>query len=112
MDTSIEKRERIVTLHLHTTKTQRQISEDLGVPQKTICRIIKHCNEIGATVTRRRGNCGRKRCSAEREDKRILRASLKNPRLTAIDIKKQENLNMSYQTVSRRQREGGRRGVL
>ena len=50
MDTTQDKQERIVALHLHTQKRQREISKDLGVPQKTVCRIIKLYKETGSTI--------------------------------------------------------------
>ena len=108
MDISIATRERIVALHLHTSKTQREIGEAVKVSQKTVCRIIKLFEETGSVQPRRKGKCGRKRSTTDRDNKIILRISLMNPHLTANDIKMQQNISASHHTVARRLREGGR----
>ncbi|MEZ0498438.1 transposase, partial [Sphingomonas sp. IW22] len=81
-------------------------------PQSTVNRIIKRYNETGNFInTNRKGKCGRKRLSNKYDDRLILRASMKNPRLTAVDIKKEVSSHLSVHTIRRRLNDGGRFAV-
>jgi transposase len=86
-DISQDKRERIIALHLHASKTQRQIANDLSVSQNVVSLIIRRFQATGSTTTKRKGHCGRKCKLTDREKKMVLRESKKNPRLTAAEIK-------------------------
>ena len=106
------KRERVVALHLHTTKSQRQIAEDIGISQNAVGLIIRHFEETGQTSTQRKGNCGRKSKLTPREKKMVVRESVKNPRLSSGELKLaagQIGSRISTRTVRRILCEAGRR---
>lgn len=109
MDTSESKRASILALHLHTEMTQREISEAVEVSKSTVNRIIKRFDDTGNSGPLRKGKCGRKRKTTARTDKKLVRRSLANPRMTAVDLKKEENLTISRETIGRRLREAGRK---
>lgn len=109
MDTGSDARQRIISLHLHTNKTQREISEAMSVPQSTVSDIIQSYKRTGSAGAQRKGKCGRKRKTSKRADARIVRSSLIDPRLNAVDLKRELNLAVSRETVARRLREAGRR---
>jgi transposase len=111
-DISQDKRERIIALHLHTSKTQRQIANDLGVSQNVVSLIIRRFQATGSTTTKRKGHCGRKCKLTDREKKMVLRESKKNPRLTAAEIKHTSadiGAKVSVTTIKRILLESGRR---
>ena len=107
IDISIATRERIVALHLHTSKTQCKIGVAVKVPQMTVCRIIKLFEETGSVQPRRKGKCGRKRSTTDRDNKIILSTSLMNLHLTANDIKMQQKISASHHAVALRLLQGG-----
>lgn len=108
MNATAEQRQRIIALALHSSKSQAEIAKDIGVSQPTVSRIIRRHHQTGSVEPQRKGRCGRKRKTTPRDDKKLLRKSLCNPRLTAIDLKREEQLPISARTVRRRLREGGR----
>jgi transposase len=111
-DISRDKREHIVALHLHTSKSQRQIAEDIGVSQNAVGLIIRHFQKTGQTSTQRKGNCGRKSKLSPREKKMVIRESVKNPRLSSGELKTATNeigSRISSRTIRRILCEAGRR---
>lgn len=108
MDVSQSQRDRIITLHTDAHFTQRKIACQLGLSQPTVHRIIKRYTDICVSTTLRSGKCGRKRKSSALENRRILRCSMINPRLSANDIKKELDSDLSVATIKRRLAEGGR----
>lgn len=79
-------RERVIALHLHTSKTQREIAADLGISQNAVGLIIRHFNATGTISTDRKGKCGRKPMLTPRDKTLIVRESKKDPTATAAEI--------------------------
>ncbi len=107
-DLSQEQRDRVLTLHCDANLSQRQISQTTSIPLTTVNRIITLFNKTGVRTAQRSGRCGAKRLSSSSHDRLLLRTSLRNPRLTAIDIKRETGTALSTRTVQRRLNEGGR----
>jgi transposase len=76
-----------VALHEHTSKSQREIADDVGVSQNAVGIIIRHFESTGSTATRRQGRCGRISKLTSREVTLLVRESKKNPKLTARQVK-------------------------
>jgi len=108
MDRSQQEREKIITLHSYGNLSGREIAKRLNMPQRTVSDIIRRFKESGASKTNRKGRCGRPRLTSSYDDRIILRASIKDPKLTAVDINKDIQLGLSVHTVRRRLLEGGR----
>lgn len=108
MDLSQEQRIRIVTLYRDANYSRKKISRDTGISLTTVRRIIKRFLETGQITTNRTGRCGSKRKSSATHDRLIVRTSMRNPRLTAPDIKRQISSPLSVHVIRRRLIEGGR----
>ena len=113
MDTTPCKRTKILTLHEHTAKNQREIASIVGVNQSTVSRILKQARTIGTLSPKRKEKCGtgRKRKTSTRDNIRILRESKKDPRRTSDMLRKDllsSGVNVSSSTVRRRLIECGR----
>ena len=111
VDIGENARVRIVTLWQDARQSQRQVSKITGISQSSVNRIVKRYRETGEILPQRVGKCGRKRLSTSYEDRRILRASMIDPRLTALDIKKEIVSPLSVHTIRRRLIDGGRKSV-
>lgn len=109
MDTSDSIRNKILALHLHTSKSVQDIARDIGVPHYTVSRLLKKYHDTGSICVERSGKCGRKRATTSRDDSMILRKSKINPRLTEADINNEVCPEVSVHTVRRRLLEGGRK---
>lgn len=110
-DLSQEQRDKVLTLYSDASMGQREISRTSGIPLTTVNRIIRLFNETGERKAQRLGRCGAKRRSSSSHDRLILRTSLRNPRLTAIDLKRETGTALSTRTVQRRLNEGGRMSI-
>lgn len=108
MDTPQSQRDRVITLHQDAKLSIRSISSKTKIPRSTVGDIIKRFTTTGSSSSARRGRCGRRRLSSLQHDRMILRTSMKNPRLTAVDIKKEVSSHLSVHSVRRRLNEGGR----
>ena len=111
MDTTPGKRTKILTLHVHTAKNQREIASIVGVNQSTVSRILKQARTIGTLSPKRKEKCGRKRKTSTRDNIRILRESKKDSRRTSYMLRKDllsSGVNVSSSTVRRRLIECGR----
>lgn len=99
---------RVATLHRDAKLSIREISRRTSIPRSTVHDIVKRLESTGFYGTLRKGNCGRKRSSSEIHDRLIVRKSKCNPRLTAVDIKRETSTHLSIHSVRRRLIEGGR----
>ena len=111
MDVTPRKKAKIITLGLHTSKSQRDIAKLCDVNQSTVSRILKHHSE-GSSLNKRKGKCGRKRKTTCRADAAIIRLSKKDPRKTSDDLQKDiaaAGFAISSSTVRRRLLEKGRK---
>ena len=88
MDTTPRKRVKILTLHEHTAKKQREIASIVDVNQSTVSRILKQARTTGTLAPKRKEKCGRKRKTSTRDDIRLLRESKKDPRKTSDMLRK------------------------
>jgi transposase len=111
-DTVQTLRERVIALSQHTSKTHREIAEDLQMCQSTVTRIISHYRCTGSTETSRRGCCGRRSKLCDRDKRSLIQESIKNPQKTARELQVSVGepvRNISIATVKRVLRDGGRR---
>ena len=111
MDTTPRKRTKILTLHEHTAKNQREIASIVGVNQSTVSRILKQARTIGTLPPKRKEKCGRKRKTSTRDNIRLLQESKKDPRSTSDMLRKDllsSGVNVSSSTVRRRLIQCGR----
>lgn len=111
-DIASHRRERIIALHLHTTKSQREIARDVGVSQNCVGLIIRNYQATGSSATKRKGNCGRKRKLTKRDAKFIVRESRKNPRFSARQVQAAAGevaSNIGLRTMQRVLKEEGRK---
>ncbi|CAI5795286.1 domain-containing [Podarcis lilfordi] len=75
MDVTPRKRTKIVTLHVHTAKTYREIASVVGVSLATVSRVINWKQETGSVSPKCKGKCGRKKKTTPRYDAYLLRQS-------------------------------------
>ena len=111
MDITPKKRASIVALKEHGGLSIRQISEKMKVAKSTVGDILKRKEDTGESSTLRRGRCGRKRKTTPRDNKVIIRNSIKYPKKTSIDLQRDlssAGVNISSSTVRRRLLEVGR----
>ena len=111
MDITPKMRECIVALKEHRGLSIRQISEKMKVSKSTVGDILKRKKDTGESSTLRRGRCGRKRKTTPHDDKVIIRNSIKYPKKTSVDLRRDlssAGVNISSSTVRRRLLEVGR----
>ena len=111
MDATPRKRSKIVTLSVHCNKTQREIASLCHVSQKTVSNILRRYHESGSFSPQRQGKCGRKRKTTARADRCLLQESVKFPKKTSDQLKRDmcdRTGNISARTVRRRLLEAGR----
>lgn len=99
----LELRAQIIGLHQHTTKSYRQIGRDLSVHHTTVSRVIKTHKETGTLSPKKR--TGRPRKTTSMADRRIRRAVIASPFITASKIQTSMSpilCNVSVRTIQRR----------
>jgi transposase len=110
LDQSI--RERVIALHQHTSKSHRDIANDLGLCQSTVTRLINRYQRLGTTATSRHKRCGRKSKLTTHDKRLLIRESVKDPTKTAQEIQKAVGnsvLNVSKRSIQRVLIAGGRK---
>lgn len=109
-DLSVEKKSRITAL-LETGKfSQREIARKERVSHQTVMRIAKRINENIPSTSGSRQNCRKKRKTAVRDDRLIVKLAKENRNmsLTAIYKKVRDSgVNISARTLRRRLYENG-----
>ena len=111
MDITPKKRASIVALRKHSALSIRQISEKMKIAKSTVGDILKRDEDTGEPSTLRRGKCGRKRKTTPHDDKVIIRNSVKDPKKSSTDLRRDfssAGVNVSSSTVRRRLLEVGR----
>ena len=88
MDITPRKRSKIVTLHEHSSMTQRQIAQECKVSLGAVNKIIHLHLQTGTVSPKRKGHCGRKRKTTSRDDAMIIRNSKIDPRKTSDMLKR------------------------
>ena len=108
MDKSQKQRDRIITLFRDAQLSRKEIYRTTNIPLSTVRRIVKRFIETGQSSTIRTGRCGRRKSSSQQHDRMILRTSIINPCLTAVDLKCHLNSPLSVHTIRKRLNEGER----
>jgi len=112
MDITPRKRTKIVTLREHTAKTLQEIAAECNVSLSSVKRILNKKKTEGHVDVERKGKCGRKRKLDAKESRLIVRKSIANPRLTAVDLArdvKSGGTDVHVTTIRRRLLEAGLR---
>ena len=112
MDITPRKCTKIVKLRDHTTMFQRKIAESVGVSLGSVSSILKQKRETGNVEVQKKGRCGRKRKTTERDDLTLLRNSKISSRKTSEESKRdldESGVHGSSSTVRRRLLEKGRK---
>ena len=86
MNVTPGKRAKVLALHQHTKKSQREIAKCVGVSQPTVHRLIKKFQIEKDLTPNRKGNCGRKKKTTPRTDAYLLGESKFNPRKTSFQL--------------------------
>lgn len=105
MDISPKKRSKIITLREHTTKTLQDIADECNVSLSSVKRILRLRKETGSVEVQRTGKCGRKKKTSTSEDRLLVRKSVANPKLSAVDLArdlKEGGKDVHVTTVRRR----------
>jgi transposase len=105
-------RERVIALHEHTSKSQREMGMNVGISQNAVGLIIRRYRSSGLVTTDRKGKCGRKSKLTNREKVLIIRESKKDATATAREIKTRVGeigAKVSLTTVRQTLRDGDRK---
>ena len=105
MDVTPRKRAKVLALHQHTKKSQREIAKCVGVCQATVHRLIKKFEIEKDLTPNRKGNCGRKKKRMRRTDAYLLRESKFSPRKTRFQLEQDlasADVMVDFSTVRRR----------
>lgn len=84
------------------------IAKTFGVSRQAVISLISKYRETGSVKDV--PGCGRKRATSVREDRNLVRASLQNRKLTAVELRQQlaaAGTDVTVQTVRSRLREAG-----
>ena len=79
----MEKRSQVIALYRFI---QRKIVKDIEISQSTVSRILKHYAHYETVVSKRKDKCGRKPKTSPKDDRKLIRESKTNPRLTCIEL--------------------------
>lgn len=93
-----------------TTFKQKDIAKKLNVSTQTISAIKKKMENKEGVLAKRVGNCGRKRVTTPRIDRKITRMSLNNRRSSCIKLSREllkENITVHPRTINNRLLERG-----
>lgn len=90
-------------------RTQRQVSEELGLSLSAVQRLLKRYRETNSYE--RKPGSGKTRCTTARDDRSLVLQSLRDRRLNANQLKQEllqtRGVNVSSWTVRRRLKEVG-----
>jgi len=109
-DISDGKRCEIVALVKHTNHSMREIGRISDVSDRTVRRIAISLGKKNENNDNHRGNCGRKRKTSDRMDRKIVKEAVKNRRATSLEIQKaitSAGQTISISTIRRRLYESG-----
>jgi transposase len=87
MPLSQEIRAKIVALKQHTTKSNREISNDLRIPRRTVDGIVRTWQSGKSLIPYNGAPMGRKEKLTAREKSAIVREAKKDPSLSSSEIK-------------------------
>jgi DNA-directed RNA polymerase I, II, and III subunit RPABC1 len=109
-DLTPRKKAKISTLLNHSKHSQREIAEIIGVSQSTVRNIKKKLDDNESVETSRLGNCGRKRITTPRTERKIRQVALENrrkPRKALKSLLELDGVSISDRTLRRRFAEMG-----
>lgn len=109
-----KKRLQIITLHQNTTKSIREIADDLDVSIGLVHKVIKQQEEEGNVDLHYKGNCGHPKLFDDRDLRHIKDIVIKNPRLTARGVQKELGEcgdGISIRTMQRALNEAGCKAI-
>ena len=92
--------------------TKRQIAAECRVSLGAVNNIIRKKNEMGSTSPQRKGRCGRKRKTSQKDDAYLIRTSKLNPEENSFNSHKvleATEIKIDASTVRRRLLESGRK---
>lgn len=107
-----EIKQRIVDLANHTTKSQREIALDLGISRWAVQTTLRIWNETGSLEDHKDEVRHRPQKLSDREEKCVVRQSVKNPQMTAKEVQQSScpaAKTVSVRTVQRILSKGGRK---
>lgn len=111
-DLSPRKVGQIKVLLQETSMKQREIAKKLHVSPQSVCVIKKKEENKVHLGSNRAGNCGRKRKTTPRADRKIVKLALRNRRLSCRKIAAlvgEEGINLHPRSVNNRLLEAGLR---
>ena len=109
-DLSPRKVGQIKVLLQETSMKQREIAKKLHVSPQSVCVIKKKEENKVHLGSNRAGNCGRKRKTTPRADRKIVKLALRNRRLSCRKIAAlvgEEGINLHPRSVNNRLLEAG-----
>ena len=114
MDEREKVRIQVWTLSQHTTKTQKEIAEAVGITQSGVSKILKSVEQRGTTATAFDNCGGHNKTFDDRALRHMRQVVVKNPRATAEEVRNQlgeEVQGVSVRTVRRALVEAGCRAI-
>jgi len=111
MDISPKKRSKILTLIQHSDKSQCEIARLCNVSQSAVSKLRKQFTITGTLSPRRKGACGRKRKTTDRDDRFLIQQSKRDPKKTSDRLQRDlaaHGVNVCSSTVRRRLLAAGR----
>ena len=110
---STEERARVVVL-VQEGYSMNEVARRMKISRCCVQAIVKKQKETGTVVDRHRS--GRPKVSTEREDRELVRLSLRDRKTTVPELRcrwvEASGVSVSNQTVSRRLRDKGLRGCV
>lgn len=109
-DISAVKKQEILTLLSHSSKTIRDIANLAKVSIGTVHKIKTNMNNNANYTDNRKGRCGRKRLTTPREERKIEKICVNNRRISLAALKSEVNnagITISPRTLQRRLKEKG-----
>lgn len=113
VDLTPRKKSEVKTLLMHTNHSQRKIAELAGVSKSAVNKIKINLDQDEPLSPKRKGNCGRKRITTPRSDRKIRDICLQNRKKSAgllTQMVQESGIQVSKRTVQRRLAEEGLTG--
>lgn len=107
---SVELRAEIAALHDENDLSYGELAARYSLSKSTVYNIVHKKQVYGTVIDRPRS--GRPKVSSARDDRRLLRLSRANRRLSASELRQQWSITASLSTVKSRLRQGGLKGCI
>lgn len=112
-DLSPRQKSEVKALLLHTNNSQRKIAEMVGISKTAVNKIKLSLDKDVTLSPKRKGNCGRKRKTTPRSDRKIRDICIQNRKKSAATLTQMvqaSGIAVSKRTVQRRLAEQGLTG--